>query len=141
MKVNNVSNTSFGIKCIKPEKWNKEVYETLVNSTLAKEIDKKYPKASANYFLYKENDMTNDEDIYTLLFNINLAKDKIWHFWLNSHNETALPQRLSEKLRQLTVEKLESEVADKSRCCYPIKIDIKLVEKNPIKRFFKKIFD
>ena len=39
MKVNNVSNTSFGIKCIKPEKWNKEVYETLVNSALAKEID------------------------------------------------------------------------------------------------------
>ena len=52
--VNNVNNTNFGIKCIKSERWNKETYKTLINSNLVKDIDKKYPNASANYFYSKK---------------------------------------------------------------------------------------
>ena len=52
--VNRINNTAFGLKCIKPERWNKEAYKTLINSNLVKEIDTKYPNASANYFLFRK---------------------------------------------------------------------------------------
>ena len=31
MKIDSINRTSFGIKCIRPEKWDKEVYDTLMN--------------------------------------------------------------------------------------------------------------
>lgn len=141
MKINNISNTNFGIKLIKPEKWNKEVYENFINSNLAKDVDKKYPKATANYFLYKENDIVNDEPCHTILFDLNLQKDKIWHFWLNSHSENNLTKYLSTYLKELTLEKVESEIAKGTKEYRPITIDIQPVEKNPLKRFLKNFFN
>ena len=138
--VNSVNNTSFGLKCIKPERWNKEAYNTLINSNLVKEIDKKYPNASANYFLFRKEDIVNDEPIYTLLFDLNLGKNKIWHFWLDSHNELALPKELTNRLKKLTLEKVESDINKGTLKYKPIEINIEPVEKNPIKRFLKKWF-
>lgn len=141
MKIENVNSTSFGIRCIKPERWNKEVYETLLNSNVAKEIDKKYPKATANYFLYQEHDIANDEPCHTLLFDINLTKDKIWHFWLNSHNRDFLPKHLSKSIKNLTIEKIEEDIAKGTEKYKPIKVDIHPVGKFSIKRFLKNLFN
>ena len=142
MKIQNVNriNTGFGLKCIKPERWNQEAYNTLINSNLVKEIDKKYPNASANYFLFKNEVWVNNEPIYTLLFDLNLEKNKIWHFWLDSHNELALPKHLTNRLKELTLEKVESEINNGTTKYKPIELDINPVETNPIKRFFKKYF-
>ena len=41
--------TSFGIKYIRPKKWNPDVLETLMNSNLVKEIDSKYPFAKVRF--------------------------------------------------------------------------------------------
>ena len=138
--VNSVNNTSFGLKCIKPERWNKETYKTLINSNLVKDIDKKYPNASASYFLFKKEDIVNDEPIYTLLFDLNLEKNKIWHFWLDSHNESTLPKYLTNRLKELTLEKVESDINKGTFKYTPIEVSIETKETNPIKRFFKKLF-
>ena len=74
-KINN--SQSFGIKCIKSDSWNKEVLQKLQHSKLVKEIDEKYPNASANYFFFKQNDIANDEDIWTTLFDITLKPDRM----------------------------------------------------------------
>ena len=141
MNIDKVSSINFGIKCIKPETWDKEVYAALLKSPLTKEIDKKYPNASASYFLYKENDLVNDEQIYTLLFDLNLTKQKIWNYWLNSHTKDSLPKTLSKELSDLTLEKVETDIIKGINKHRPIKIDIEQAEKNPIKRFFKKFFN
>lgn len=45
------NNPNFGIRYNKPSKWHPEVLQALRESNVVKEIDKKYPKAVANYYV------------------------------------------------------------------------------------------
>ena len=138
MKIDNVNNTTFGIRCIKPESWDKKVYNTLINSKVSKVIDKKYPNASANYFLFKDNDTDNVKPFYTLLFDLNLTKGKIWHFWIKSPLQDILPETLSKNLKDLTIEKIEADISNSLKNSNIVTIDMKPAKENPIKKFFKK---
>ena len=139
MKIDSINRTNFGIKCLRTEKWDKEVYDTLMKSALVKEIDAKYPDASASYFLYKENNVVNQNSQYKLLFDLNLTKNKIWNCWLNGNNEKILPKILLKKLQKLTLSETETNLRITARQFEQIKMDEDL-KLNPFKKFFKKFF-
>lgn len=139
MKIDSINRTNFGIKCLRTEKWDKEVYDTLMKSALVKEIDAKYPDASASYFLYKENNVVNQNSQYKLLFDLNLTKNKIWNCWLKGNNEKILPKILLKKLQKLTLSETETNLRITARQFEQIKMDEDL-KLNPFKKFFKKFF-
>jgi hypothetical protein len=145
MKVQKIDNSqSFGIKCIKSSAWNKEILQKLQNSKLAQEIDAKYPNASANYFFFKQNDIANDEDIWTTLFDITLKPDRIWHYRLDSHTETVPNKYLGNKLETANLKEIENEIIEQKKdgsWTTPLNdIHIKRKKTNPIKEIFNKLF-
>jgi hypothetical protein len=142
MKVGNINNsTTFGVRII-GKKWNPAIIRTLEDSNILKEIDAKYPNASVNYFHFKHNDMANDEDIWTTLFDINLNPKRIWHYRLDSHTKTVPDKNLVEKLRNLSLNDLESEIEKqiKEGTTLYFETKVTIAKKNPIKEFFSKIF-
>lgn len=76
MQVNRVNNQqpSFGMKYVNPTKWSPRLLKTLMDSSLVKEIDAKYPKAEAEW-----KDVFGDKLDYQLV--ITLTKDKSAKFF------------------------------------------------------------
>lgn len=80
MQVNRINNQqpSFGMKYVKPREWDPKVLKTLMDSSLVKEIDAKYPKAKAVW----EECFNPYSDLSTYCeLNIVLAKDKVIEFF------------------------------------------------------------
>ena len=69
-----------------------------------------------------------------------MEKNKIWHFFFFFHNESTLPKYLTNRLKELTLEKVESDINKGTFKYTPIEVSIETKETNPIKRFFKKLF-
>lgn len=107
---------TFKMNCIKPESWNKEVLKVFEQSNIVKEIDKKYPKASANYFFFEHYKESAEKDIpqtilRTLLFDINLAPKKIWHCRFDSDTKEGPIQKLINEINSYSLANIESDIA------------------------------
>ena len=141
-KLNNQPN--FGVRCINTKSWNKDVLQKFEQSQLVQEIDAKYPNASSNYFFFKQNDIANDENIWTTLFDIILKPDKIWHFRLDSHIKEVPDIYLGRKLETASLKDIENEIIEQkinNNWTTPMNImQVTKEEINPIKRFFNKLF-
>ena len=135
MKITKIENRqTFGIRCINPKSWNSEFLKNFEKSKLVKEIDAKYPNASANYFSFKQNDMVNDEDVWTTLFDIILTPNKIWHYHLDSHNFNVPNQHLQEQIDKMGVSDLEVEIGKQAKTgVVPYRVKMTIQKTNPIK--------
>lgn len=146
MQVSKISNQpAFGIRCVNENSLNKNAFEILRNSKLAKEIDKKYSQASANYFFFenakKEEASDIDNKLYTLLFDINLSKNKIWHMQVDTTISDTPAKFLKEKFDTLTLDALEESIRLKRTDSYIYKdIEKDVNKQNKIKLFLKKFF-
>ena len=139
MKVQSVNNEpNFGIKCINKKAWNPKVLEAFENSKLIKEIDAKYPNASAYYNKINEAefDMVNCEDIYTTIFDILLDSGKKFYWNLSSYSKNIPDEHLINDLQTLTLEKVE-KMADTKR---PPIATTEIKKPNIFQRFFNKLF-
>lgn len=109
MQVNRVNNqqTSFGMKYINPTKWNPRLLKTLMDSSLVKEIDAKYPKAEAEWKSVFEDNLD-----YQLI--ITLTKDKFAKFFdrdFSHHRFDVSIYDCMEKIEKSTLEDLEKMCA------------------------------
>ena len=142
MKISKIENQqTFGIRCINSKSWKPELLKSFEKSKLVQEIDAKYPNASANYFFFKQNDLANDEDIWTTLLDLTLTPQKIWHYHLDSHSIDVPDKYLSEKINKLSLSDLESEIEQQAKngtVSHKVKISIK--KEKPVIEFIKKIF-
>ena len=142
MKISKINNQqTFGIKCVNSAKWNPELLKKFEKSKLVSEIDATYPEASANYFLFKQNDLVNDENVWTLLFDLVLTPKKIWHYHLDSHFADVPDKYLADRINKLSLKDVENEI-QKQASDGITRHQIKFTgeKENPIKEFFKRIF-
>lgn len=142
MKVNNVQNhnhTSFGIKYVNKNAWNKDVLAAFEKSNVLKEINETYPKAKVKIAkLSGEEDPANSEEIHTLVMDIQLAKEKFFRWHLSSHTEKVPEKHLIKDLETLTMNDVEQRSA--ARLSPIMSVEVFVTKQNPIKAFFKRIF-
>ena len=139
----NNGNANFGINIVNKPSWNKGVLKALEESKLVKEIDKKYPNAKIKYSnrYLSGFDMVNSEPDYLGSLVIDLEKNKIATFNINSHTSEGADNALKRYLSAVSLEELESRAKDKVEVpkytleIYPVK------KQNPISKFFSKIFN
>ena len=98
MQINSINNNqpNFGIKYVNKSAWNREVLRTFENSTLLKEIDKKFPEATVAYsksYKFKPN---NYDKIHTLMINFQLAEGYGYKWTLSSSKEEE-PDKMFQK--------------------------------------------
>lgn len=135
MQVNKVdNNVSFGIKIPNRKAWDKNVLKAFENSDLVKQIDKKYPKATASYDKFFDW----EDETYTVVSQINLKKDKNFRWTLSSHSESFPDNQFVKFLKSTNLE----EVEDKSVKTLEPMITVEVTQVKPslkdrIKNFFK----
>lgn len=150
MNINSISmsdkNPSFGIRYSKPQKWHPEVLKTMMDSQIVREIDKKYPKAIANYFV---NGSTGS--IRTL--NFQLRNDMDIDILACSIFEPNAIENFCERIRNLRLSDIEKHFPfrDTKYSTNEVEHIIKLAESNnyvkeeelnnPIARFFRFLFN
>ena len=138
----NNNKPNFGINILNKPKWNQGVLKALEKSDLVKEIDAKYPEATAHYS--KQNltgmDLTNDEPDYLASLAIQLTKGKIATLNINSHTSEGADNALKRYVSAVSLEQIEQNA--KAKVEMPkYSVEINPVKKqNPVKRFFSKIF-
>ena len=139
----NNSKVNFGINIINKPNWNQGVLKALEKSQLVKDIDKKYPQAKIRYANQKLNgfDMVNDEPDYLGSLVIDLEKNKIFTFNINSHTSAGADNALKRYIHAVSLEEVEKRAKDK------IEVPKYTIEIHPVKkqnlfaRFFSKIWD
>ena len=109
MQVNRVNNQqpSFGMKYVNPTKWSPRLLKTLMDSSLVKEIDAKYPKAQAEW-----KDVFDDKLDYQLV--ITLTNDKFAKFFdrdFSHHRFDFCVDDCMRKIKNSTLEDLEKMCA------------------------------
>lgn len=135
MQVNRVdNNVSFGIKIPNRKAWDKNVLKAFENSDLVKQIDKKYPKATASYDKFFDW----EDETYTVVSQINLKNDKNFRWTLSSHSESFPDNQFVKFLKSTNLE----EVEDKSVKTLEPMITVEVTQVKPslkdrIKNFFK----
>lgn len=126
MQVNRVSNqndVNFGIKYVNQPKWNKEILNAFQNSKLVKDIDKKYPKATASYDKFFDW----EDETYTVVSQINLKKDKNFRWTLSSHSESFPDNQFVKFLKSANLQKVEDESVETLKPMVEISINAKKV--------------
>ena len=135
MQVNKVdNNVSFGIKIPNRKAWDNNVLKAFENSDLVKQIDKKYPKATASYNKFFDW----EDETYTVVSQLNLKKDKNFRWTLSSHSESFPDDQFVKFLKSTNLE----EVEDKSVKTLEPMITVEVTQVKPslkdrIKNFFK----
>lgn len=141
MYVSKVDNQpGFGLTYINKSAWNKDILRTLEKSKLAKDIDKKYPVAFASYTKIMEKNPFNDDPNYHISFILKLAKNKIWNFNIDSHSSEGANKALISVLKSKKLEDLEREAKPTIKSLRE-SVEINYNEENPIRRFFRKLFN
>ena len=135
MQVNKVdNNVSFGIKIPNRKAWDKNVLRAFENSDLVKQIDKKYPKATASYNKFFDW----EDETYTVVSQLNLNKDKNFRWTLSSHSESFPDNQFVKFLKSTNLE----EVEDKSVKTLEPMITVEVTQvKPPLKDRIKKFFN
>ena len=137
-KIQNVNQTSFGIKYKNKKAWDKGVLKAFEESKIFRDINKKYPDAEVRYTkISGEDSIGNSEIIHTLLMDIKLAENKIFRWHLSSHSEKFPEQHLKYELKTLDLKDVEEGAAEALAPISTVSINYK---QNPIKAFFQKIF-
>ena len=137
--------TTFKMNYVKPESWNKEVLKALKNSTLVKEIEFKYPEASANYFFFKHHPDQSDKNsiekiLSTILFDIKLDKGKIWHYQVDGKSENNINKQLINDIGNIMLTDVEQDIKKGIERHYNNKSSAEDCEKS-LKLFFNKILN
>ena len=138
----NNNRTNFGINILNKPKWNQGVLKALEKSDLVKEIDAKYPDATAHYS--KQNltgmDLANDEPDFLASLAIQLTKGKVATLNINSHTSAGADNALKRYINAVSLEKIEQKAKDKVEMPkYSVEIHTEK-KQNPVARFFSKIF-
>ena len=135
MQVNKVdNNVSFGIKIPNRKAWDKNVLKAFENSDLVKQIDKKYPKATASYDKFFDW----EDETYTVVSQINLKKDKNFRWTLSSHSESFPDNQFVKFLKSTNLEEVEDKSVETLKPMVTVEItQVKPSLKDRIKNFFK----
>lgn len=138
MKTDSIGNEpSFGIRYRNKRLWNKETLKIFENSELLKEIDKKYPSATARLRKYSEGDEYNLW--HTMFLEIALTPKKIYKWGLASVNPADPPKQLAEILKSLTLEQVEQKSMSIFKNCSVKNSNFKIF--NLIYENFSRIFN
>lgn len=133
---------NFGINFVNKANCNKRFLDAFENSKLVKEIDKKYPEAVAKYIKVAEGDMADADVNFHSTFFIQLAKNKICKYSIDSHTSKGADSAMTSILNSKTLEELEADSAKKVDFSITSPVEISVVSKksNPILEFLKRIF-
>ena len=132
MNIPNVSyqnEPSFGIKYMNKGQWDKNVLKIFEKSNLLKTIDNKYPSASIIYNKFYDF----EDEAYTLMAKLNLAKDKSFRWTLSSHNEEVAKRHFIDFINTANLEDIEKKAVAELKPMTTISI------KPVISTFFKKV--
>ncbi len=135
MQVNRVdNNVSFGIKIPNRKAWDNNVLKAFENSDLVKQIDKKYPKATASYNKFFDW----EDETYTVVSQLNLNKDKKFRWTLSSHSESFPDNQFVKFLKSTNLEEVEDKSVRTLEPVATIEItEVKPSLKDRIKNIFK----
>ena len=140
MNIPNVSyqnEPSFGIKYMNKGQWDKNVLKIFEKSNLLKTIDKKYPSASIIYNKFYDF----EDETYTLIAKLNLAKDKSFRWTLSSHNEEVPKRHFIDFINTANLEDIEKKAVAELKPMTTISIKpVKSTFFEKVKSFFGKLF-
>ena len=105
------NNLNFGIRYGNKAAWNKDILSSLEKSQLVKDIDKKYPDAFLTYIKRNLTDMdpVNGDPDYLASLVINLAKNKVSSYSMNSHTSEGADRALLARIKDLSLEDVENK--------------------------------
>ena len=130
----------FGIKFINKQMWNGNFIKSFEQLDLVKQIDKKYPKASASYRKTIETDVTGSKPNYHLNFKINLKNNRERTFIVDSESSSSADNSLLNILKNISIVDIEKESSKKRRIQRIFSGETRMEKLNPIAAEFKKLW-
>ena len=107
MNVQKIDNTpNFGIKYVKPRKWNSNVLDTLMKSNLVKQIDNKYPNAQVKYLSGYSGMYPNTRHSFSNLYFILNGKQSCLSIGARYDAE------LTERIQSASLDNIEKQISN-----------------------------
>ena len=140
MNISRVDNQpNFGIRYINKKMWNRKFAKSFEQLDLTKQIDEKYPKASASYRKIAETDIDIPKPNFHLDFRISLNKNKTWNVSFDDKSSAKTDKALLEKLNNITLSDIEKEYVTKYKMKKIFSSEARVSKQNVIVSKFRKI--
>ena len=141
MQISKIDNQPvFGINYVNKQMWHKSFIKSFEGLDLVKQIEKKYPNASASYRKTLETDINNKNPNFHLTFKIGLKDKLTWSANIDGDSSSKADRTLIDILSNTSLSDIEKQSVKKYKIKRVFSSDLREKNSDPITLEFRKLW-